>query len=165
MEAQSQKNSDSGAQSFAVLSLVQAVRYTVGILFKQIDQVNKAIAATMQCLMTVPSKRQLCQHQAAMDEKIAQVEDIKAEPNTAVTQCTFSESTLFEFRLSVTPLSGTHQYIHPQRQAAFQSPSVSGLRNTKSPSIWLGRKRSGTHSDGAAGGADSKQIGGGRADD
>jgi len=74
---------------------------------------------------------------------------------TAMEQYKFSKSTPFEFRQVVAGPSGTHQYTHPQRQPAFQSPSVSSLRDTESTSTWnFRRMRGGAGSNGAAGGTD-----------
>jgi len=58
----------------------------VGIVSKRIEEVNKAMMATTEYLKTVPSKRELCHHQATMDEKIAQVEEIYLGLTTAMEQ-------------------------------------------------------------------------------
>jgi chromosome segregation ATPase len=81
LEAQSKKIMDNGLQIFAQKVLIQAVQKSVGILSKRIDRVNKVLATITESLKGVPSKRDLRQHRATMDERLAQVEEI----NTALT--------------------------------------------------------------------------------
>jgi hypothetical protein len=70
-----------------------------------------------------------------MEELMQQAAEVKTGLTTAMEGYKFSESSPYDFRRSsmVAGPSGT-QYIHPQRQAAFneQSPSVSNLRDTRS---------------------------------
>jgi hypothetical protein len=70
-----------------------------------------------------------------MEEQLQQAAKVKTVLTTAMERYKFSESSPYDFRRSsmVTGPSGT-QYIHHQRQAAFneQSPSVSNLRDTGS---------------------------------
>jgi len=54
---------------------------SVGILSKRIDEVNKVLATITESMKGIPSRRELRQHQATMDKKLAQVEEI----NTGLT--------------------------------------------------------------------------------
>jgi hypothetical protein len=161
LEAQSKKIMDNGLQIFAQKVLIQAVQKSVGILSKRIDRVNKVVATITESLKGVPSKRDLRQHQATMDERLAQVEEINTRLTTPREQYKFSESTHFEFRQNAVGPSVTHQYTHPHRQLAFLSPSVSSLRDTESEFSWnFGIIRGGAGSNGAAGGPDGGAAGG-----
>jgi hypothetical protein len=63
---------------------IQAVQDSIGILSKRIDQVIKVLATITESLKIVPTKRELCQHQVAMDESLVQM----AEVNTGLTTAT-----------------------------------------------------------------------------
>jgi hypothetical protein len=161
LEAQSKKITDNGLQIFAQNVSIQAVQKSVGILSKRIDEVNKVLATITESLKGAPSKRDLRQHQPTMDERLAQVEEINTGLTTAMEQYNFSESTPFEFLRNAAGTSGTHQHTHPQRRPAFQSPSVSSLRDTECASSWnIARIRRGAGSNGAVGGADGGAAGG-----
>ena len=153
LEAQNKKIIDDGLQIFAGKTSVQAVQKSVGVLSNRIDEVNKVLSSITESMKTIPSKRELCQDQVVMDEKLAQVKEINTGMTPATEQYKFSESTPFEFQQSVAGPSGTQQHVHPQRMAAFQSPSLSSLRDTESASTWMRRIRGGAGSDGAPGGA------------
>jgi hypothetical protein len=56
----------------------------VGTKSKRIGKVNKVLATIMDSMKNIPSKRQLCQHQVVMDEKLAQVEEINMGLTTAM---------------------------------------------------------------------------------
>jgi hypothetical protein len=134
LEAQNKKIFDNGLQIFAAKTTVQVVQKSVGILSNRIDEVNKVLATITESMKGIPSQRELRQHHAVMDEKLAQAEEINTGQKTAMEQYKFSQSTPFEFRQSAAEPSGTQQYVHSQRLAAFQLPSVSSLRDTKSVS-------------------------------
>jgi hypothetical protein len=68
-----------------------------GDLSKRIDQVNKVLATVTGCIKSIPSRRELRQHQATTDKKLAQVEEIHTGLTTAMEPYKFSESTPFEF--------------------------------------------------------------------
>jgi hypothetical protein len=108
----------------------------LGILSKRIDETNKVLAAITESMKHIPSRRELRQYQATKDEELAQGEEINTGLTTAIEQYKFSKSTPFEFQQNAAGPSGTHQYTHPQRRPAFQSPSVSSLRDTDSASRW-----------------------------
>jgi len=88
-----------------------------------------------------------------MDEKINQMEEINTGLTMAMEQYQFSESTPYQFHQSAAGTSRTHQHTHPERQPAFQSPSVSSLRDTESASTWNYRIRGKEGSEETAGGA------------
>jgi len=159
LEAQNMKNIDNGLQIFAAKTSVQAIQKSVGVLSKTIDEVNKVLTTITKFMKGIPSKREFRQHQVVMDEKLAQVKEINTGLMTAMKQYKFSEPTPFEFRQSVAGPSGTQQYVHPLRLAAFQSQSVSGLRDTESECTWVGQIRGGTGRNGADGGADGGAAG------
>jgi hypothetical protein len=141
LEPQNKKVLDNGLQTFAVKTSVEAVQKSVGILSKRIDEVNKVLATIMESMKHIPSKMEVRQHQATMDERLAQVEEINPGLTTAMDRYKLSKLTPFVFRQNAAGPSGTHQYTHPQRRPAFQSPSVSSLMDTESAFSWnFGRR-------------------------
>jgi len=140
LEAQSKKNTDNGLQIFAQKVSIQEVQKSVGILSQRIDEVNKVLATITETLKTVLSKRELRQHQVLMDEALAHMAEVNMGLTTAMDRYKFSESTPLQFQ-SVARPSGTQPYIHPQRAAAMESPSVSSLRDTGSEYSWNARIR------------------------
>lgn len=161
LEAQIKNLTDNGLQIFTQNVSLQAVETSVGVLFKRIEKVNKGLEAITQSMKHIPSKRELRRHQATMDERLAQVEAINTGLTTVMEHYIFSESIPFEFPHNFARPSGTHQSMHPQTRSAFQSPSVSSVRDTESASSGnFGRIRGGPGSDGAAGAADCGAAGG-----
>lgn len=160
LEAQSKQNTHNGLQIFPQKITIQAVQKSVGILSKRIDDVSKVLASITESLKNVPSKRELRQHQVAMDEALAQMAEVNTGLTTAMDHYKISESTPFDFRQNIAGPSGTQPYLHLQRAAAMESPSVSSLRDTGSEYSWHARIRGGAESDGAAGGAGDGAAGG-----
>lgn len=97
LEAQSKKITDNGLQIFAQKISIQAVQKLIGVLSKRIDEVNKVLATIKESMKSIPSKRELRQHQVAMDESLAQMAEVNTGLTTAMEQYKFSESTPFDF--------------------------------------------------------------------
>jgi predicted nucleic acid-binding Zn-ribbon protein len=97
LEAQSKKITDNGLQIFAQKISIQAVQKSIGVLSKRIDEVNNILATITESMKTIPSKRELHQHQVAMDETLVQMAEVNTGLTTAMEQYKFSESTPFEF--------------------------------------------------------------------
>jgi len=158
--------SDNTLQILAAKGSTQAVQKVVSVLSKWIDEVNKAMVEITTSLKNVPSKRELHLHVHTMEEALLQIAKMNMGLTTAMEGYKLSESTPFGFRRSSVTVGPTGtQYVHPQRQAAFnqQSPSVSSLRDTASEYSWHARMRGGVGS--IAGGADGGAAGGGAAGD
>jgi len=159
LEAQNKKNTDNGLQIFAQKVSIQAVQKSIGLLSNRIDEINTVLASITESRKQIPSKRDIQQHQVAMNETLVQIAEVNPGLTTAMEQYKFSESTPFAFQQSVARPSGTQPYMDPRRAAALNSPSVSSLRNTGSEYSWHARIRGGAGSegtaDGAAGGADT----------
>jgi hypothetical protein len=160
LEAQSRKITDNGLQIFVQKVSIQAVQNSIAVLTRWMDKVNTVLATIVESLKTVQSKRELRQHQVAMDETLVQMAEVNTGLTTAMEQYKFSESTPFGFQHSVAGPSGTQPYMNPGRAAAFNSPSVSSLRDTGSEYSWNARLQGGAGSNGAAGGAGDGAAGG-----
>jgi hypothetical protein len=167
LEVQSKQISDNSLQVLAVKVTTQTIHKGISVLTKRIDEVNKSMAAVTTSLKNNPSKRELPLHAHTMEEQIAQVGEVNTGLTTAMEGYQLSQSSLYDFRrTSVTAGPSGTQFVHLQRQAAFdqQSISVSSLRDTETEYSWHGRIRGGAGSDGAAGGTtdgpDSRADGG-----
>jgi predicted nucleic acid-binding Zn-ribbon protein len=114
LEAQSKKITDNGLQIFAQRVSIQAVRKSIGVVSNRIDEVNKVLATITESLKMIPSKRELRQHQVAMDELLIQIVEINTELTTGMEQCKFSESMPFDFGQNIAGPSGTQPYIDPR---------------------------------------------------
>jgi hypothetical protein len=155
LEDQSKKIVDIGLQNFANKVAVQGIQKMVGILSKRIDEVTTVLAIVTDQIKNIPLKRELRQFQAAMDDSVNQLAEANTGLTTAMEQYKFSESTPLGIPQNLAGPSGTQTFIHPQRAAAFYSPSVSSLRDTASEYSWHGGIRGGAGSaagDCAAGG-------------
>jgi hypothetical protein len=150
LEALRLRISDNTVQILAAKVCTQSVQKGVSILSKQIDEVNKAMAARTTSLKSVPSKGELQLHAHTMEEQIERVAEINTGLTTAKEECKFSESLPYNVRISDTVVgpAGT-QHVHPERQAAFnqQSPSVSSLKDTGSEYSWHTRFWGGAESN------------------
>jgi hypothetical protein len=93
-----------------------------------------------------------------MNKSLIQMAEVNTVLATALEQYKFSESMPVDFRQSNAGPSGTEQYMHPQRQAIVQSPSVSSLRDTGSEYSWHARIWG--NAGGADGGAEDVVAGG-----
>jgi len=105
------------------------------------------MTAITKSLKEVPSKKDLRDHTAAMDEQIEAVREVTTGLTTAMENNKPSESTPYNFR-TVTAFAPA---VHPERRPSFDRSSESSLRDTDSASTWLGRIRGGAGVEGAAG--------------
>jgi len=154
LEILNKKVLDLGLQTFGNKVAIQAVQKTVGILSRRMDEVTAVLATVTDKIKDIPSKQELRQFQASMDESKNQLAEANTGLTTALEQYKFSESTPLGIPQSFAGPSGTQPFIHPQRAAAFYSPSVSSLRDTASEYSWRGGLRGGAGSaagDNAAG--------------
>jgi len=150
LEAQSKKVVDIGLQNFANKVAIQAIQKTVGTLSKRVDEVTTVLATVTDKIKHIPSRRELRQLQATMDDSVNQLAEANTGLTTAMDQYKFSESTPLGHPQTIAGPSGTQPFIHSQRAGAFHSPSVSSLRDTASEYSWHGLIRGGA-GDGAAG--------------
>jgi len=148
LEAQSKKVVDMGVQNFANKIAVQAVQKTVGILSRRVDEVTTVLATVTDKIRDMPSKRELRQFQAMMEDSTHQLAEANTGLTTAMNQYKFSESSPSGVQQTVAGPSGTQPFIHPQRVAAFYS-SASSLRDTASEYSWQGIIRGGAGDDAA----------------
>jgi hypothetical protein len=150
LETQSKKVMDMGLQNFANKVSIQTVQKTVGTLSKRIDEVTTVVATITEKIKDIPSKRELRQMLVLMEESKNQMAEANTGLTTAFDQYKFSESSPVGMSQSLAGPSGTQQGLHPQRAAAFYSPTVSSLGDTAREYSWPGRLRGGAGS--AAGG-------------
>jgi predicted nucleic acid-binding Zn-ribbon protein len=80
-EAQSKQIVDMGLQLFANKVAIQAVQKTMGILSKRIDEITAVSATITDKIKDMPSRREIRQLQATMDDSRSQL----AEANTGLT--------------------------------------------------------------------------------
>ena len=114
MQAQSKKVTDMGLANFAQKVSVQALQKSVATLSKKIDDVSTVVAAITESLNQVPTKPELRQHQAAMEEAMNSIAEINTGLTTPMDQYKFSDSTpRLERRVFAGP-SGTQSVMHPQ---------------------------------------------------
>jgi hypothetical protein len=157
LDNQSKKVLDTGLQLFANKVAIQGVQKTIGVLSKRIDEVTTVLATVTESIKDIPSRREMRQYQETMDESVNRLAEANTRLTTAMEAYKFSESTPLGIPQSLAGPSGTQTFMHPQRAAAFYSPSVSSLRDTASEYSWQGRIRGGAGSgagaagDGAAG--------------
>jgi len=86
LEAQSKKVVDIGLQNFANKVAVQAIQKTVGILSKRIDEVTTVLTTVTDKIRDMPSKRELHQLQATMDDSVNQLAEVNTGLTTAMDQ-------------------------------------------------------------------------------
>lgn len=129
----------------------------------KIEDVKKVLASITKSLKEVPARTELREHPVQLEDQVAQIQEVNTGLTTAMEGCEISESSWFDFRQNTAQpgLSGT---VHPQRRPYFDG-SVSGLRDTDSPSTWHWRIPSGagsnsSHPGEAARGAASGTAGG-----
>jgi len=154
LETLNKKVLDLSLQIFANKVATQAVQKTAGILSLRVDEVTTVLATVTDKIKDIPSRQELRQFQASMDESRNQLAEANTGLTTALDQYKFSESTPLGIPQSFAGPSGTQPFIHPQRAAAFYSPSVSSLRDTASEYSERRGLRGGAGSaagDGAAG--------------
>jgi hypothetical protein len=132
LEAQNKKITDNCLQIFAQKVSVQGVKKSLGVLSKTIDEVNNVLASITESMKTIPRKRELCQHQVAMDDTLVQIAEVDTGLTSAMEQYKFSESMPFEFRQAIMGPLGTQPYMNQEQAAAFRSPTVSSLRDMRS---------------------------------
>jgi len=160
-EAQSKKVLDIGLQNFANKVAIQAIQKTVEILSLRIDEANKVLATVTDRIKDIPSKQELRQFQVTMDNSRNQLAEANTGLTTVLEQYKFSESTPLGVSQSLAGPSGTQPFIHPQRAAAFYSPTISSLRDTASEYSWQGGLRGGAGSAAGDGAAEDDAAGGG----
>ena len=148
LEAQSKKVVDMGLQNFANKVAVQAVQNTVGILSRRVDEITTVLATVTDKIKDMPSKRELRQFQATMEDSANQLAEANTGLTTAIDQYKFSESTPLGVQQTAAGPSGTQPYMHPQRAHAFYS-SASSLRDTASEYSWQGVIRGGAGNEAA----------------
>ena len=154
MDIQSKKVLDNGLQNFANKASILGIQKTVGILSKRIDEITTVLATIMDKVKDIPSRRELQRYQNTIDESVNRLAEANTGLTTAMEEYKFSESTPLGVPQSLAGPSGTQQFVHLQRAAAFYSPLVSSLRDTASEYSWHGRIRGEAGSvagDGAAG--------------
>ena len=115
LEAQSKRISDNTLQLLAVRPSTQAVQKGLSLLSKRVDKVFKTTAAITTSLKQIPTKLELQRHASAMEEHKIQMTEVNTGLTTAMEECKFSQSSLYNFRRPsiVAGPSGT------QRQPAF----------------------------------------------
>jgi len=163
LDAQSKKIIDNGLQNFANKVAIQAVQKTVGILSKRMDEATMVLATLTDKIKDMPSKRELRQFQAMMEDSANQLAEANTGLTTAMDQYKFSESTPLGIQQPAAGPSGTQPFIHPQRAQAFYS-SASSLRDTASEYSWQGIIRGGAGNEAAdndAAGDDAEEGNGG----
>jgi len=146
LEDQGKKFLDLSLQNFANKAANQAIREKVGILSRRIDEVTTVLATVTDKIKDLPSKQEILQFQASMEDSRNRLAEVNTGLTTALDQYKFSESTPLGDPQNFAGPSGTQPFIHPQRAAAFHSPSVSSLRDTASEYSWQGRIRGGAGS-------------------
>ena len=169
LEAQGKKIVDMGLQNFANKVAVQAVQKTVGILSKRVDEVTMVLATVTEKMKDMPSRRELRQFQAMMEESAEHLAEVNTGLTTAIDQYKISESTPLGVQQTTAGPSGTQPYIHPQRVPAFYS-SASSLRDTASEYSWHGAIRGGAGDEATgdgnnAGAGNGNNAGGGNGGD
>jgi len=148
LEAQNKKVMDIGLQNFANKVAVQAVQKTVGVLSKRVDEVTTVLATVTDRIKDMPSKRELRQFQAMMEDSANQLAEANTGLTTAMDQYKFSESTPVGIQQTTAGPSGSQPFIHPQRAQAFYS-SASSLGDTASEYSWQGIIRGGAGNEAA----------------
>jgi len=133
-ESLSKRISDTTAQILAVKSSNQGIQKILATVTLRIHEVNKMLAAITTSLKSIPSKRELHQHQDYMEEQLARVEEINTASTTAMEAYKISEST--PFHVEEAGPSGTQPCEHLERRRAPRSISVSSLRDTESEVSW-----------------------------
>jgi hypothetical protein len=98
--------SDNYPQIHAVKSSNQTIQNTVAGVTLRIDEFSNSMAGITTLLKSIPTKRQLSQHQDMMDDQLAQVEEIDTGLTTAIEAYMVSESTPFHIAHQSGP-SGT----------------------------------------------------------
>ena len=161
LEDQGKKLLDLSLQNFANKVATQAIQKTVGILSRRVDEVTTVLATVTDKIKDLPSKREILQFQATMEDSRNRLAEVNTGLTTALDQYKLSESTPLGIPQSFAGPSGTQSFMHPQRAAAFQSPSVSILRDTASEYSWQGRIRGGAGSATADGAPENGAAGDG----
>jgi len=92
-EAISKRISDNSLQIITIKASNQAIRKSLAAVTLRIDEVNKVMVAITESLKTIPSPRELRQHQCLMEDQMAQVEDINTGLTTALEIHKVSDST------------------------------------------------------------------------
>jgi hypothetical protein len=114
----------------------------------KIVRVNETLDSLKNSLKGIPSKRELREHVAFIENQLAQSRELNTCLTTAMESYKFSESASFNFGKQG-PQAGPSTTVYPERQHYFGS-DASGLRDTESEITWLGRIRGGAGSNGAA---------------
>jgi len=148
LEAQNKKVMDIGLQIFANKTSVQAIQKTMGILSKRVDEITTVLATITDKIVDMPSRRELRQFQAMMEDSANQLAEANTGLTMAMDQYKFSESTPLGIQQTVAGPSGTQPFVNPQRAAAFYS-SASSLRDTASEYSWQGIIRGGAGNNAA----------------
>jgi len=161
LEAQSKRISGNTFQLLAVKSSTQAVQKGLALLSKRVDEVVKTTAAIRTSLKQIPTKLELRQHTNAMEEHKIPMTEVNTGLTTAMAECKFSQSSLYNFRM---PSVAPGPSVICQQPTFDRSPTESSLRDTGSEYSWHAQLRGGAGSnagagDGMAEGADGGSTG------
>jgi uncharacterized protein YukE len=151
LEAISKRVTDCDGQILSIKGVNVGIQQTLKNMNDKIAKVNEILGSIKNSLKEIPSKKELREHVAVMEDQLAQSRELNTGLTTAMEGYKFSESVLFAFGKEG-PQAGPSTTVHPERQHYFGS-NASSLRDTESEVTWLERIRGGAGSDGAAGGA------------
>ena len=168
MEAMSKRITANSIQLLANQNRNKKIQDDIRELSLGVESVNTILAKVRDSMKDIPSKQELRNHAALMDEQTMKIQEVNTGLTTAMEGFKVSESSRLNFRPEfprVTPLqqAGPSTTVHPDRQRYFGS-DASSLRDTESELSWLERLRGGAGSE-AAGGAAGDAGGAGGAGD
>jgi predicted nucleic acid-binding Zn-ribbon protein len=89
LEAHGRKITDNGLQVFAQEVSIEAVQKSIGVLSKSIDGVNRVLTTITESMKSIPTKRELSEHQIAIDESLIQMAEVNMGLTTAMEQYKF----------------------------------------------------------------------------
>jgi len=155
MEAMSKRITANSIQLLANQNKHTKIQDEIRGLTLATETVNKIMSKIKDSLQNVPSRQELRNHAALMDEQTLKIQEVNTGLTTAMEGFKVSESSRFNFRPEIrktVPFQQAGPSVHPERQRYFGS-DASSLRDTESEDSWLGRLRGGA-GEGAAGGAE-----------
>jgi len=107
--------------------------------------VNEVLSSLKNSLKDVPSRKELRQHAAAMEDQLVQSRELNTGLTTAMEGYKLSESASYGLGKQV-PQAGPSTTVHPERQRYF-STDASSLTDTESEVSWFRRIRGGAGDD------------------
>jgi len=112
---------------------------------KKINNVKTILPSITKSRKEVPSKRELRKHQVAMDEQVAQIQEVNIGLTTAMANYKISQSSQYNFRrpMSQVGQAGPSGHVHLDKRGYFDPSSLTSLRDLDSTSTGLGRIQGG----------------------